>query len=1054
LKGDKDTNMKKINLLVLPLIALTIAGCSKTSTSSSQPTSETPISQKTSADKTSSSGKVSSSESKASSAKETTKESSSSSVEEEPVSSSQDIYSLGWTADVVNMMLKYLEGVVIPYVNLGASKTVSAEWEVGDYDYGVLTIYGSKEWTSTTSNEVATALANGNWHILDNTTSTVNAYDPDYKVKVTVERLSVDDPTVAIKATYDEPYDLSKATNSWDSDVTQAFTDTVTDVAPYVYLGTTHPEAVSDDSTNTVTITGGKWNDKVLTDAKTTLETVGYTVNVESSVLTATGKASDTSNDKFYIQIKESNGSSYKKITMIVTREIVSDADSFTSWPADVESEIKSNLDNHTIPAVYLGTASPTLVTTSTGIEIRGKKWDNTAISNNIQKWTDDGWTIKSNNLSAYSVYSKSITYTKTFSDKCVITAAVKGSYYYGAYIQITFDQGMTVPDTSTDWSTDIQTLMTSKFGIVLPYVYLNTASETASYDDTENTMTIIGGSFIKAVSDEFVSKYNTYKDTNNNKVFTCTVKSDNSVKAVGTIDNNKYIINLTKDSSTSQAVMTINFLPPYADSIPENGEWNKDVKDKCNSDMDGHLIPYVYLRTLNPTVTSGSSYNTGSSYFTINGGEWDEGMITQAKTVYTTADGWTIKEEKAYTNEYNPGSITFEKDWGDGCSCTVKLSRYSNTDTYATLTVTPSETYVTDEDKQPTAWSKTTETGMSAFGETIPYVYLGTRKDAGVMRNSAYLLISGVAWNDEIPSKAAATYQSKGWTVIMSKNNYNDMMIAYKPNDTNTLLTTVIVSETSDKKPQLTAYHSTYDATITKDGSYADTFLSEVQTFTGNSNVEIPYVPFGNTLTNSTSGSAKYMTYWSDVAFNAQRAILTYEILTEQGWTCTLATDGTTDLKVTAEKKFSDKSKVKLEFTNSYKSGKSLGRVYINYYPPFVAPEGVTDWSAATKTQIEDLLGHCLPYFYIGSADPEFDNYDDYIQLRGDSWDDEVYQNMINAITADADENGNSYWSYTYDYSQENPRLIATRAYDDGTHGTIVLYKNGEYAYVEYHVR
>lgn len=90
-------------------------------------------------------------------------------------------------------------------------------------------------------------------------------------------KLSKDDADfIILSATYDEPYDLTAATD-WDDDIKSDMTTEFGDVVPFVYLGTKFPtaEISSYSSDPTIDISGGKWNAQVLSEATTTLTAAG-----------------------------------------------------------------------------------------------------------------------------------------------------------------------------------------------------------------------------------------------------------------------------------------------------------------------------------------------------------------------------------------------------------------------------------------------------------------------------------------------------------------------------------------------------------------------------------------------------------------------------------------------------------------------------------------------------------------------------------------------------------------------------------------------------------
>jgi hypothetical protein len=1047
--------MKKINLLILPILALAMVGCSKGEVSSTgNPTTEPKTSQKASDEKTSStktSSTKTSSSGKVSSTSSSGKVSSSSSETETPDSSSQggdtsssvDVYSIGWKKDVVDMMLKYLGGTVVPYIYLGPSKKVFASYEVKSTDYGTLTISGNKEWDSDTLTDAISSFTTAGWTTPYSASTKLIAYDPTQKVKVIMSTVSAADQTIVLEASYEEDYDLSKATDSWDSEITQLFMDTFSAVPTYVYLGTAAPTAAMNAAGDAVVVTGGRWNQQVLIDAKTTLTDAGYTVTQDSTNgLLATGvKMSASSQDEFSIKI-HSETSSTNKICMEVSKKTISGKDSFTAWPQNIQDQFNTYCGGHSIPVIYMGTNTPaySYYSSSAELDIRGKAWDDDIVNETKTSWVNDGWTLTNDNLSAS--YNPSLTYTKTFSDNCTLKASIIHNSYYGMLIEVYYTEGIAIPDTAKNWSTDTTNLMSKNFGSTLPYIYLGTTTETATYSDF--VMTITGGEWKKAYGTYFDSVYGAITDDDDNKVWTVSVTSYTGyATATATIGENKYKISLQKDSS-GNVCMTITFIPPY--SVPEDcTAWEEEITQQFTEKLHGHEIPYVYLKAENPTVDT----NTNSNTVTINGGIWDEQMITVAKTNFADK-GWTVQKETAATAS-STGSIEFTKDFGDGCKLTATLREKSSSTNTAQLVIVPNEYY--SSVSVPTEWSNTTKSAFASFGEELPYVYLGTRYDKGTYsaNTSSYytytdrVTITGVGWSDEIITDAKTTFEKKGWSTIESKNSYGKVLIAYKYDTTNDVTTTAVIQKNNSRAPELTAYKSTYDSTLTSEGTYSEDFKTALKTYSNDDSLasEMTYLSLGDTLTTSQSASNHYLTVRGNEKLNPQRAIVIYNQLKAANWDVSMY-DSSSVMMIKAEKSLTNGAKITIELSNS-----NGCYMMLNYYPAFNQPE-TASWTSATSAKITKKLGHCLPAFYIGSDDPTCTEYGSYITLSGERWDDAIYTNLIKALEADTENT----WTYCYDYSGSNTKLVASTTYADGKKATIKVYKQSELPTVEYYVK
>jgi hypothetical protein len=1063
--------MKKINLLLLPLLALTMFGCSGTggdSTQSSASASDAPISQKTSVDKTSSGSNKTSSSKKTSSIEKSSSGDeqgtvTSSSEEESASSSTVDVYSLGWSKKVVDSMLKYLGGNVIPYVNLGTSKYVEASWAVSTSDYGVLSIYGDTEWDDTTSKtSLTTVFAAAGW-TTDATNADSSKYvatDPTGKVHVTISARSTSyynaDSTMVIKATYDEDYDLANSLGAWDSDTTQEFNDNLGYVAPYVYLATNYPSA--SFSSNTLTLSGGKWNDQILVDAATALNTAGFTCTTSGYILTAT--MTQTSGDVVDIVITK-GGSSVSKVYMDVTVTEAYNPGSVSDWPQSVKNEMNTNLDGHLIPFLYMGCKTPTtyLYSYSTiELDIRGKgnitddQYD-AILLNSKTVFAADGWSVLEDESANSSYYSRNMCYIKTFSDGHQIKCRLKYSSSWGIYMECYISDGLVVPSTSTAWSADTTQKMKDNFNnYVLPYVYLNTANETATWDENSSSLVIAGGTWVSSICDQVNLAYRNLTDTNGDKIWTfSTTITSSYVKMTGEINGDKYTIEVDENSTSGNAEMTIEYVPTY--SVPADcTDWSDTMKtDYFDTYLDGHYVPYVYLRRKDPAASDDVYWASYSNQLQITGGYWDEQMIVEAKKVYTEAAGWTLVSEKAPTSSAG-GEYTVQKDYGDGCIVKVHLYEYSSYSHKTEMDITLTEYYCPEG--APTTWSQDTLTKLSNVGldsTKIPYIYLGTKTESATSYYSsstsnnynAKVEIDGGSWNTKTLTAAETTLTTAGYTVHTYKNDSGEKtLIAYLKDTTTNTMITVYIYKYSESKTILYALTSNLGP-ITKTGSEAwdDSFKTSVQTYINDTTYMLPYISLGSGLTVTTE--TDYLQVKSTEKLSHERSLLIFDELTAAGWDANISMSGN-DLKVTASYKTPSKGKIKLVIDH-------LGNVAtmkLYYSEPFVAPEGVNSWSKAILSDMNTYFGHTLPYFYIGTTDPTsyYYSYSSYLTITGGAWDDEVYSNAIEALENDKDETTQkSYWTYMYDYSNSSyVTFVATREFEDGKHMTMKMYKYG----------
>ncbi len=952
-------------------------------------------------------------------------------------------------------MQKYLGGNLLPFLSLGKSSEVDTEWNVTDSDYGVLSISGSKTWEETTSSSAADIYTKAGWTILTNSENSFTAKDATGKINVKIQPKSTNvtalDETIVIYATYDEDYDKTAAT-AWESDVTKVFNQNFYSVVPFVYLGTKNPFASYSDVDKTITVAGGKWNANVIDDALLSLSDAGYTVKKEGNEkLTATGTAG-TSQDVFEIEISKF-GASLAKIVMKVSFKEGFDPTAQTAWPSSVSMDLASYLDNHTIPYLYLGTRNVTSIgdQNQNFVEVRGNK-DLTkdqigqVLTNSKAAFLEsDGWnTIVDESAAEASPY---ITYEKEFSDKCKIKAIVKESATYGVVIECYLTEGLVIPSTATAWSTATQTLMTTNFGYVLPYVYLNTATETAAYSDS--TMTITGGKWISAIMEHVQTTYSNIT-IDGEKVWTVT-DATSAIIMEAKIDGNKYKIRV-QSNSAGNAEMVISFVKKYEAPATATA-WNTDLLTYMDENLDNHAseIQYVYLRK--DSIDDYYYYGkVEEPHLEINGGEFDPEMITEAKKVYTSANGWSTLSEST-------DSLKVEKFLEDGCQLTVTLGQYSETDNHALLCVYYEEHF--NLEHAPTDWNSATKTKLNKFkGLNLPYIYLGTKNEtkpyyaAGKSQHNFtdVFYVTGGKWDDRILTNAKTVLETNSYTTYYSKNDYGKCLMAKSVDVSNDTMVSIFIGKiTASSNVMLYCWRSSLKP-ITKTGTedWDSTIKSEVQSYIHSTTYMLPYFTLG--ANQSFVDGDDYAMLISPERFTHEKAWLVYDELTAAGYETYITKSGN-DLMVNATKTLDDNSKIKLK-VNQDNSSQSVCNIY--YYPAFKAPEGVTDWEPRVKAYMTNTLLHDVPYFYIGADSPTCVATDSgSLRLEGLVWDDLVFDNAIAAFENDIDAlTGKSAWSYIYDYVESDKQLVATKEFSDGCHMTIRLRKetdnNREYAVME----
>ena len=1066
--------MKKRCLITLPLIALALIGCNKTATSSSGPiSSSTPASSESS-----SSAKASSSSSKKENVSSSTAASSSSSAEEVSSSSSDDVYSKGWSRDITDLMLKHLGGTILPKINLGSSSLISGEWSLEfDYTYGRLIIDSAETWDSTkTASECAKAYtADGNWDVTSNVSDKFEAYTKDKKVHVIIAGDTENDNDIQITATYDEDYDIKKATTAWDSDIQSDMTGLFGEVTEYVYLGLAYPTSevsLSSSTGDCLQIFGGKWTDTILTDAMSWADKgFSVSINANSKQIVATKASSDGKHYYTYTVDKYGVASIGEKIRLTIRKGEIFNPDGVTAaWTDTIKACFTSNLNGHEndIPYIYLGAEDPSYSydDTSKQIKIIGNTWDDSILTTAESTYTSaSGWEGGINHD------DDTFSAQRTFSDcdcviKIEISHRVVSSTYDYPMMTITIEKGLYIPSDATDWTASTKSVLNEYMpGLDLPYVYLNLKT---SADDTGVTETAIangsdviitGGEYIEKIKDNMKASFAADVDSKGNAKWTVKEKVITPYLSFEHVndDGSVYQVNLTKtadaDSGKTLAQVEVKLYAAY--SAAAGTDYSDDLKTEIANDLHKHELPYVYLYT----ASEGYYWYGNQNTLQIWGGKFFKGMITAAESSFS-AKGWTTK----VADDGNSITATIEEE--DGCA----LSMYLHDDDGTPLMeVVYTEPYF-DKANQPTAWNTTTTNLMSSKFKvgttseeiTFPYVYLGTTSEASDYSSTSFTItLTGQVWSSQIIEDAKTTYSADGWATYDATYDGKAALIMSKAGVKGTTKTGnnfIILIYRMNGKPIMKIKN---EKTALKDGSkynpvstasdWTDAIKAEIKTNNGN-NEDVPYIDLGSDTIETDDTNDGFFRLKADVNFSwITRKLKAYDALVAHDntdgvtnkYNPTISITNGTNISISGTYQREDGSSTTIQI-----SGNASNSYLDIYYSPKFTPSGSSWTDKTTKVFKKYFDGNVIPYFYLGSDDPSVevsnDGYE--IILTGETWSDSIYDYAIEAFDNDKDATtGLSNWGYSYDYSDSSKgkQLVAYTEVSAGTYITCKLYRN-----------
>lgn len=1048
--------MKNKKLLLLSLLSLSLVGCEKNSTvtPSNKPTaSEAPISNRvddkkstkdttkdSTKDTTKDTASVSKDSDKTSSSTVTpdpkpdtgsqapapsTKPSDSTSPSASESSESSDIYAnTKWKKDVVDLMVKNLGGTILPYVDLGTK--VIPTW---DQDKTTLTLMGN-DTTGMTQAKLNVAKAD---YEADGYTVTITG------TKMTAissaKGLTVNfydaDGILELDAIYAEPFDPTMA-SAWPQEIIDDLNLNIANHAadlPFVYLGTANPTGSMSTYAKKYTITGGKWDDQVVTLAKTAFTAANNSITDSAykwSITTSTNSygptfsANVTLSDgtKMQVKIEAPYTSSYTsgKATMEITFTEPFIVPASGAWTQDILDQFNANAHGHIVPYFYMGTLAPTVtyLSYSKEIDIKGGTWDDqiltlceTALNNENKTITADSekWVVTKS--------ADQVKADRDFSDGCSLSLTLSKNYSDIPLLEVVYHEGYLAPQ-GADWTaTTKQAFVDHLDGNTVPYVYLATTSETASWDDNYSTLTIKGDTYfdnvlkgglasfqaagwtasietITETDDDYYSPSTySYKVMQAEKVLNPTTGSKLSAVLTGT-----YVSSYSGKVSGS-CQLSVQYTKPYTPPTGDDAKWDDTTDQYVKNHLEGHTIPYVYLNSDTIKTASPTSYNSTSTV-NLTGGIFTDMILTQAQTAY--AD---------WTNPTIANSVfTASKVEADGCKITVTIKEDSNGLALLTAVVTPAFNA-----SAATDWTDDMKTAMKNClnGNVIPYINLGCATPSYTeYKSSNNITIRGKVWDDQIFTLAETNLTNLGWDVFYDVYSSTYALYAFNENADGSYFGLKLNSSSSTSSTLDVYYYA--PETVTKgktDWSDADkTFLN---TYTGNHADKVPFAYMGDgdyTYQAPTSSTGAKVT---GTAFSLNEAFVYLKALKKAGYTDFGFYMYSSSLTVTA--KYTDPTGYSIEIKFDYDGyGTSKKRsIAVTYTDAFVVPSGDdAKWSDDINTALTNFIGDniALPYIYLGTLAPTMTQYSSgkEIDIIGASWDDKVIDVAYNAFKNSTD--------------------------------------------------
>lgn len=636
-----------------------------------------------------------------------------------------------WSEEITSAYSQ-LTTQALPYVYLGSvyPTIVSAETNTRK-----LTLRGNI-WDDSILTNARTTFAAANWSevVKDTTTETQDEGDDNTEVENQEVSFSTENNgatyTVTISkepgskegeyypklvAVMTETYDETSIT-AWPSDISSAFNskfgDTMSDIVPFIYIGTKNPTINSTYTTDDkLVINGGAYSSKI-SDLFLDVTNTNDWIDIDMTYYT-TSTTYNTSNSRVYeVALKTIDDVTYKvglftlytgtdKTAFLeISRSEKDQGFTATDWSEGTKATLDSyfaDLDQEdVIPFFTTLNSSNEISFISTGTNTGKLKllpqvdyysfdyqimdmyyalskanWD---ISLGV--WQEYDWSttylpecsfynLKASKSFGTDVVELKVQFSRITKSTLKITPTT--AYCYIGY-QEEYDEAE-APETG--WGEELKNKISEVYGFTLPYFYMGTKHVHYTYDETANKMVIFG------------NQWSAYDKTDNPtasqspivasaraaltadagfKLLTGTSQStaegsianNSSAKATfeyTTNDSKVYTIVVQKTSSTPTITITSSESHYYDGSITE---WSDSVKTVLSDNLDsGMSVPYIYLGTDTPTVEEAKTPFSGTSMTQINifGGTWNKLVVGSAQEQLEEDGGWTISTVNTTTD-------------------------------------------------------------------------------------------------------------------------------------------------------------------------------------------------------------------------------------------------------------------------------------------------------------------------------------------------------------------------------------------------------------------
>ena len=934
-----------------------------------------------------------------------------------------------WDDDIVYLMKEYLGGQVIPYIEMG--NYAYGYWSNNASTFGNIIIDGSNTFKHSLFNQVSTTYTMAGWEVSE-TSSLLKASKESSHLSIELMEDSKDN-TPLLNIYYDEPYDENCSINSWDNDIQDTFNEHLDGhILPYFYLGSKHVYASSYISSGDYfLIHGGRWDERIIDNANLAFTSANFEVTIENDVTGQKLTATKTFEDECQIKAVVYNNSLVKKKAMVrVSFSEAFDPNCVSCWNQDIEDLFTDQYETHRIPYFYLGCKNPSLnyqyqLKKAT---ITGGKFDSRVLDYAKSAFTTDSYLVNE----GYDNYGSIINAEKTFSDGCSFYITVSRSSYDKAQMTIEFIPGINVPDISSwdgAYTSDLSSYM---LGHTLPYFYMGTSDVKMTYknEPLKKTITLRGDTFNGHMP--FWAK-----DAFENEGWITSLEKDTygyNFQAEKTFEDGCRFIAYMPSVATysnqfdTDAVLTVDVYEAYLAHNPNH--YQQEVISEMSL-VFSRVLPYVYLGTSFPCMTSDSSLKT----ITLVGSIYDSSMEEDFVSAFSNdTASWVIQDD---SNGKKATTIT-------STGATIKATLKKNQDNLPQLDFVYLDKFEVPEDA---SWSTTITSYFNAILDNYipPYLYLGgsTNRYYNSNLNTHSIILKGGNFDKRVLSLAKTTLENDNWTTSIDSNPYGECLDAYKEDEIKDVIYRCRVEKDGNNELSKAQVTFCMDESILLDDTLD--YSSDIKNMMADSfdSHEIPYLDFGYLPTarkiNEHTFALSYQGHLKNDYIKKNK-----EMLEDLGWE--ISENKLFNLNpsyyfstLQANYTFSDQARIYLSFLPTLAmNDESTFSIYLSYYSPYENPlDG--SYSSEILLSMKEVLGnHVLPYLYLGSDSLSYTKNENSITLKGGTWDEDIFTNAKEVLSKDTISNFT--WSFYEEKTSDYGSVLIANGYQEETKDKITI--------------